>query len=338
MRLAQLGFTASNAQIAILLLASFCSVLQIPAIAQSSSESPSVATSTVGQDSFASPQLATDALIRAAADYDIPALLKIFGPEGKEFVSTADPVQDKNHIESFVAKAREKKSVTIDPKNGSRAILSVGNDNWPFPVPIVRKGHKWIFDSKQGHDEILFRRIGANELDAIQICKGFVEAQKEYASEIHDDSGVNQYAQKIISTPGKRDGLYWQNPDGTPGGPISEAIARAIEEGYSPNQPSGYHGYVFKVLKGQGPAARLGQLDYVINGVMIGGFALVAVPAEYRVTGVKTFMVSYDGTVYEKDLGSNSRDIVSAMERYNPDKTWHPLSEEWTRVADSSTE
>ena len=141
---------------------------------------------------------------------------------------------------------------------------------------------------------------------------------------------MNEYAQKIISTPGKRDGLYWQNPDGTPGGPISEAVARAIEEGYSPAQSSGYHGYIFKVLKGQGPAARLGQLDYVINGVMIGGFALVAAPAEYRITGVKTFMVSYDGKVYEKDLGPTTREIVSAMERYNPDKTWHPLGEEWT--------
>ena len=330
--------TASNAHIIILLTVSFCSVSPTPTVAQSPAESAPVATSTTGQDSFASPQLAADALTRAAAEYDIPALLKIFGPDGRDFVATADPVQDKTQIGTFVTKAKEKKSVTIDPHNASRAILSVGNDNWPFPVPIVRTGHKWIFDSKQGHDEILFRRMGANELDAIQTCKGFVEAQKEYASEIHDDSGVNQYAQKIISSPGRQDGLYWQNADGTHGGPISEAIARAIEEGYSPNQPSGYHGYVFKVLKGQGPAARLGQLDYVINGVMIGGFALVAVPAQYRVTGVKTFMVSYDGIVYEKDLGPSSRDIVSAMERYNPDRTWHPLSEKWNRLADSSAE
>jgi hypothetical protein len=266
--------------------------------------------------------LAADALVAAVSDYNVPALLKIFGPDGKDLVSSADTVQDKTYADAFAKKAKEKSSVTIDPKNAARATLSVGNDNWPFPVPIVRKGHKWSFDSKQGHDEILFRRIGANELDAIQICRGFVEAQKEYASEIHDDSGVNQYAQKIISTPGKQDGLYWQNADGTPGGPISEAIARAIQEGYSPNRTSAYHGYVFKVLKGQGPAAPLGQLDYVINGIMIGGFALAAVPAEYRVTGVKTFLVSYDGNVFEKDLGPESREIVNNMERYNPDKTW----------------
>jgi len=187
----------------------------------------------------------------------------------------------------------------------------------------------WYFDSKRGHDEILFRRIGANELDAIQICRGFVDAQKEYASEVHDNSGVNQYAQKVISTPGKHDGLYWKNDDGTTGGPIGEPIARAIEEGYSPGKTSGYHGYYFKVLRGQGPAARLGQLDYVVEGVMIGGFALVAFPAEYRVTGAKSFMVSYDGIVYEKDLGPDTARIAQSMERYNPDKSWHRTDDEW---------
>jgi len=316
-------FTRLNLGLAplVLMLAVF-SVLRGNSLAQSPNKGESSVTSSAVQESFATPQLAADALIAAVGDYNVPSLLKIFGPDGKDFVSSADPVQDKSYAEVFAARAKEKSSVTIDPKNAARATLSVGNDDWPFPVPIVRKGHKWAFDSKQGHDEILFRRIGANELDAIQICRGFVEAQKEYASEVHDDSGINQYAQKIISTPGKRDGLYWQNADGTSGGPISEAVARAIEEGYSPNQSSGYHGYYFKVLKGQGPAAPMGQLDYVINGIMIGGFALAAVPAEYRVTGVKTFLVSYDGIVYEKDLGPESREIVKNMDRYNPDKTW----------------
>jgi hypothetical protein len=278
---------------------------------------------------FDTPQKAAQALIQAATNFDVPALLEIFGPEGKDFVSTADPVRDKNAALAFAAKAQEKNNVTIDPKNHARAVLSIGNDDWPLPVPLIRKNGKWYFDSQEGHDEIIYRRIGANELDAIQICRGFVEAQKEYAAEVHDDSGVNQYAQKIISTPGKRDGLYWKNEDGTPGGPISEAVARAIQEGYSTDNKSGYHGYYFKVLKGQGPAARLGQLDYVINGIMIGGFALVAVPAEYRVTGVKTFIVSYDGIVYEKDLGPDSLNIAKNMERYNPDKTWHPTHDEW---------
>ena len=321
---------ALRAQLTLLLMLS-CSLW---ATGQSTTGTQSTAT----QQSFSTPQSAADALIRAASEYDTAALLKIFGPKGKDFISSADPVRDKTYAEAFVSKAREKTAVVVDPANASRAILSVGNDDWPFPVPIVKQGEKWIFDAKQGHKEIVFRRIGANELDAIQICEGFVEAQKQYASEIHDDSGVNQYAQKIISTPGKQDGLYWQNPDGTPGGPISEAVARAIQEGYAPDQPSGYHGYVFKVLKGQGPAARLGKLDYVIDGIMIGGFALVATPAEYRVTGVKTFMVSYDGTVYEADLGPDSRKTVEAMDRYNPDKTWHRVSDKWIQDADSSAE
>jgi hypothetical protein len=309
-------------------LATVSCAMAILVHAQSPSASQNSGAVPQGQKSFDTPGKAADALIEAAASYDVSALLAIFGPGAKDFVSSADAVQDKNQAEAFAAKASQKTSVTLDPKNRSRAILSVGNDDWPLPVPIVKRAGKWYFDSKQGHNEILFRRIGSNELDAIQICRGFVEAQKKYASQIHDDSGVNQYAQKIISTPGKHDGLYWQNQDGTPGGPISEPVARAIAEGYSPDKP-GYHGYYFKVLKGQGPAARLGQLDYVIEGVMIGGFALVAVPAHYRVTGVKTFLVSYDGIVYEKDLGTESSNIVKNMERYNPDKTWHRTDDQW---------
>jgi hypothetical protein len=287
------------------------------------------AASLSAQRAFDTPQQAAEALIQAAASYNVLALLGIFGQDGEDLVSSADPIRDKSLAAAFAAKAQEKTVVTIDPKNRSQAILSVGTSDWPFPVPIVKTGDKWHFDTEQGRDEILLRRIGSNELDAIQICRGFVEAQKEYASEIHDNSGVNQYAQKIFSTPGKHDGLYWQNEDGTPGGPISEPIARAIEEGYSASQGSGYHGYYFKVLKGQGPAAPLGQLDYVVEGIMIGGFALVAVPAEYPVTGVKTFMVSYDGIVYQKDLGPDSVQIVKNMERYNPDKTWQRTDDEW---------
>lgn len=279
-----------------------------------------------GQRTFATAQQAAAALIQAAEQSDVPALNEIFGPDGKSLVATADAVQDKNRIALFVAKAHEKKLVIMDSKN--HASLSVGDDDWPFPVPIVKQGGKWYFDSKAGLDEVLRRRIGANELDAIAICRGFVDAQKEYASQIHDDSGIAQYAQRIISTPGKQDGLVWKNPDGSLGGPISEGIANAIEQGYtSRTQP--YHGYYFKVLKGQGPAAPMGQLDFVIEGVMIGGFALVAAPAEYRVTGVQTFIVSHDGIVYQKDLGPETLQAFKDMERYNPDKTWHRTDDEW---------
>jgi hypothetical protein len=314
-----------------------CALATVPQ-AQSQSNQNAPAASQPAPKAFDTPQQAAQALIQATDSFDVPALIAILGPGSEDLVSSPDPVQDKKNAAVFAAKAHEKNAVNVDPKNSTRAILSVGNDDWPFPVPIVKKGGKWHFDSKEGHDEILFRRIGSNELDAIQICLGYVEAQKEYASEIHDDSGVNQYAQKIISTPGKKDGLCWKNPDGTLAGPISEGIAHAMEEGYSRAKGLAYHGYYFKILKGQGPAAPLGQLDYVIKGIMIGGFALVAVPAEYRVTGVKTFMVSNDGIVYEKDLGPDTLNVAKAMERYNPDKTWHRTDDEWPPTVSAAKE
>ena len=279
------------------------------------------------QKGFASPEEAAKALIQAAESFDVPALKEILGPDGEDLVDSKDPVQDKRYALAFAARAKEKNSVALDRANKNRAILSVGNDEWPMPAPIVKRGGKWYFDSKAGHDEVLYRRIGANELDAIQVCRGFVEAQHEYASVPRDGSSVNQYAQKIISTPGKQDGLYWVNADGTPGGPIGETVARALEEGYSFG--GGYHGYYFRVLKGQGPAAPLGELDYVIKGMMIGGFALIAVPVEYRVTGVQTFMVSHDGIVYQKDLGPDTLNIARQIDRYNPDKTWKRTEDGW---------
>lgn len=183
------------------------------------------------------------------------------------------------------------------------------------------------------------RRIGANELDAITICRGFVEAEKEYASEAHDESGINQYAQRIISSPGKRDGLYWKNEDGTGGGPISEPIAKAIQEGYSTDKqtPTAYHGYYFKILKGRGPSAVEGEIDFMVGGMMIGGFALAAAPAEYGVSGIKSFIVSYEGIVYQKDLGPDSLKVLSQMERYNPDKTWVRTDDDWPAQPVSET-
>ena len=279
------------------------------------------------QKQFNTPKEAADSLVQAAESFDVNALKEILGPDSTDLVASEDPVQDKNKAMAFAAKAKEKTAIGTDPKNPNRAILTVGNDDFPVPIPMVKTKGKWVFDTKSGRQEILNRRIGTNELDAIAICRGFVEAQHEYAEEKRDGK-ANQYAQRIISTPGKHDGLAWQNADGTWGGPVGEAIARALEQGYS-KKSEPFHGYYFKVLKGQGPAARLGQLDYVINGIMIGGFALVAVPAEYRVTGIKTFIVSYDGVVYEKDLGPDSLTIVKDMERYNPDKTWHRTDDQW---------
>jgi hypothetical protein len=306
----------------------------VSAAAQTPPDSGTGTAGKVAQMTFSTPQAAVEMLIKATGDYDVPALTQIFGPSGQDFISTADPVQDKNASLKFADLAREKNSVSIDPKKPSRATIIVGDDDWPFPVPLVKKSGKWRFDSDAGRNEILLRRIGANELDAIQVCRGYVEAQKEYASTIHNDSGVNQYAQKIISTPGTQDGLYWPSADGTTESPISEPVAKAIEEGYSVDKKSAFHGYYFKILKGQGPAAPLGQLDYVIQGAMIGGFALIAAPAEYRVTGVKTFIVGPQGIVYEKDLGPATLTIAKGIELFDPDKTWKVTDDQWPADCD----
>ena len=284
----------------------------------SSSSSPS-------QKVFSSPKAAADALISAAARFDVPALTEILGPDGVDLVVSEDHVQDRNQAGAFARLGLEKRSVAADPKNPGRMVLTVGDDGWPTPIPIVRAQKGWRFDSKAGRREILYRRIGANELDAIEICRGFVEAQHDYASRKHDAARVNQYAQHVVATPGKQDGLAWKNPDGTWGGPVGENIAEAIAQGYS-DKMKPYHGYYFKVLKGQGPAAPLGEMDFVVEGAMIGGFALVAAPADYAVTGVKTFLVSHTGVVYEKDLGEKTLDAFKTMERFNPDKTWKPVA------------
>jgi len=276
-----------------------------------------------GQKEFDTPKQAADALIQVAANFDVAAAKEILGPDGDDIVSSQDPVQDKNRATAFANKAKEKTSIEVDKKDPNRAIVLVGNDDFPLPIPIVKQKGKWFFDTKVGREEILNRRIGANELNAIEICRGFVEAQHEYAEEKRDDSKVNQYAQRVISTPGKHDGLAWQNADGTWGGPVGEEVAKALEQGYSnPSQAQPYHGYYFKVLKGQGPAAPMGEMDFVVGGAMIGGFALAAAPAEYRVTGVQTFIVGPDGVVYEKDLGPDTLKTFQSMDRYNPDKTW----------------
>ena len=285
------------------------------------------------QRTFKSPNEAAETLIRAAETNDVPTLKQIFGADGEDLVASEDAVQDKNIATAFAAEAHQKTSITIDPKNPDRAILVVGNRNWPMPIPIVKRNGVWLFDTKAGRQEMLYRRIGANELDALQICRNYVVAQHEYALTKHDGSEVNQYAQRILSTPGKQDGLAWRNPDGSLGGPIAEGTANALAEGYS-DRAKPYHGYFFKILKGQGPAASLGKMDFVVEGAMIGGFALAAAPADYRVTGVNTFIVGYEGIVYQKDLGLDTLKIFKEMELYNPDKSWKPTYDSWPEDAE----
>ena len=293
---------------------------QSPAKKSPAAPSPPVAVAR----GFDTPQQASDVLIDAAEKFDVVALAQIFGPGGEDIVFSGEYAQDKQHAANFVAEAREKKSVSVDPKSGNRAFLLVGNEDWPFPVPIVKRGNEWSFDATAGWQELLYRRIGANELDAIAICRGYVEAQYDYAFQKREGYDVNQYAQRIVSSPGKQDGLAWQNPHGTWEGPVGDKIARAIEQGYT-SSAEPYHGYFFKILKGQGPAAPLGEMDFVVKGVMIGGFALVAAPAEYGVTGVQTFIVSDDGVVYQKDFGPKTLNEFMKMDLFNPDRSWEPV-------------
>jgi len=275
---------------------------------------------------FATPEQAADALIDAAERFDVAAIGRIFGRGQENVVLTGEAGRDRERAAAFAAQAHDKREISTSPLNPGRAFLLVGKEDWPFPVPLVKRGSQWSFDAPAGRAEMLNRRIGSNELDAMQICRGYVAAQYTYAYEKRQGYDVNQYAQRIISTPGTQDGLAWRNPDGSWDGPVGEPIARAIAQGYtSKSEP--YHGYFFKVLKGQGAAAPRGAMDFVVEGVMIGGFALAAAPAKYGQTGVKTFIVSHDGVVYEKDLGPTTLEQFRKMKLFNPDKSWAPVTE-----------
>jgi hypothetical protein len=283
-----------------------------------------VAPAAAGPQTFESPEKAGEALVDAAEKFDVTSLIRIVGPQGEDLILTGEYAQDRERAQEFAAQARKKKQVALDPKTDTRAYLLVGEEDWPFALPIVKREGRWSFDAGAGRQELMFRRIGSNELDAIAICEGYVDAQFDYAYRQRKLYDAPQYAQRIISSPGKQDGLAWQKPDGAWAGPIGEKIAHALEQGYN-LKAEPYHGYFFKVLKAQGPAAPLGTLDYVVEGIMIGGFALVAAPAEYGETGLKTFMVSHTGVVYEKDLGPDTLAEFQKMERFNPDKSWTPV-------------
>jgi len=280
-----------------------------------------------GPETFASPEQAASAIVDAAEKFDVASLLKIVGHDGEDVVLTGEFAQDRERAKEFAAQARQKMHVSVDPKTKSRAYLIVGEHEWPFALPIVKRGESWSFDAAAGRQELFLRRIGSNELDAIEICRGFVEAQNDYLY-LTQRTGYApaQYAQRIVASPGKHDGLAWQNADGKWDGPIGEKIARAIQQGYNVSGEP-YRGYFFKVLKGQGPSAPLGKMDFMVQGAMIGGFALVAAPAEYGETGIKTFMVSHTGVVYEKDFGADTLDAFQKMDLFDPDKSWSVVAE-----------
>ena len=276
------------------------------------------------QKTFKSPEEAVKGLMDAAKSNDPKELLAVFGPAGKEIISSGDEVADKAGKEHFVKDYEEMNKLEKETEN--KVTLVVGNREWPFPIPIVKKGETWVFDTMAGKEELLNRRIGRNELNTIQTCLAYVDAQREYAIKDRDSDKVREYAQKFWSTPGKMDGLYWDTKEGEPQSPFGSVAAQAVQAGYKPkkpgDKPAPYYGYYFKILKAQGKNAPGGAYDYVINGKMIGGFALVAYPAEYGASGIMTFVINHDGVVYEKDLGKETWKIASAMTKYDPDKTW----------------
>jgi hypothetical protein len=273
------------------------------------------------QRTFQTPQEAIQATIDAAEHNDTAALLQLFGPEGKDIVESGDAAEDTDSRAEFARSAHEKLQIEEDPLNPDRVTFTVGEQEWPFPVPVIRRDGKWLLDSDTGRVEVLARRVGRNELNAMEVCRGYAEAQLEYAAAARDGDRVLKYAQKIAATPGKQDGLYAEGvPDPLVSRAFAEAAAANLSTGGKKSEP--YHGYYFRVLKSQGPDATGGAFDYVVNGKMIGGFALVAWPAEYGVSGIRTLLINHEGVVYEKDLGAGTATGARQMTRFNPDKSW----------------
>ena len=274
------------------------------------------------QKSFESIDDAVNALIGAFRAVDRKALVEILGAKGRPLVESGDNVADQQAFQRFVADYDRAHRVE---GGGGKVVLYTGEDDFPFPIPLVPDGPSWIWDTDAGDDEILFRRVGRNELSAIKVSLAYVDAQREYYARDHTGKGILEFAQRLASTKGKQDGLYWETGPGERPSPLGPLVARARAEGYRPGasgEPAPYHGYMYRPLLGQGPAAPGGAYDYIVKGHMIGGFALVAFPAKYAVSGIMTFIVSHDGVVYQKDLGPNTTRIAEAMKTYNPDRTW----------------
>ncbi|MGO9612808.1 MAG: DUF2950 domain-containing protein [Dissulfurispiraceae bacterium] len=290
------------------------------------------ADASVKQKGFATPEEAVEAFAAAMRSNDDKELLAIFGKDEKTLISSGDPVRDKQRRERFVSSYDLKNSLT---KEGDKMVLIIGEKDWPFPIPLVKKGDQWIFDTKAGKEEMLNRRIGENELETVQTMLAIVDAQREYAMADHNGNGLLEYAQKFRSDPGKKNGLFWETKEGEEPSPLGELIASARAQGYSvkgsKNTPVPYHGYIFQMLKKQGKHASGGALNYVVNNNMIGGFAAVAYPAVYGSTGVMTFLVNYEGVVYQKDLGKNTVKTTKAMKAYDPGPSWKKVENGTTK-------
>ncbi len=278
------------------------------------------------QKGFATPEEAVKAAVTAARSNNDKELIAIFGPSSKDLIFSGDAVADKQRREKFLKAFNEKNSLV--PEKGGM-VLVIGNNDWPFPIPLVKKGKIWSFDTGRGREEILNRRIGENELSTIQTVLAIVDAQREYALKEISGEGIPEYAQKFLSDPGKKNGLYWETKEGEEPSPLGPAVAQAKKEGYtkSGDKPAPVHGYYYRMLKAQGKNASGGAYDYVVKGKMIGGFAVIASPAIYGNSGVMTFLVNHDGVVYQKDLGKNTEKAAMAIKKFDPDKTWKKVEE-----------
>lgn len=312
------GSLCLTALIGIITFVIFLSVTSSPLLAKS-----------IKQKRFASPEEAVNALVAAVKADDKKEMLAILGPGGKELISSGDEVADKAGREKFL-KAYDKMN-KLEKASSGKMILHIGKDDWSFPIPVVAKGNTWNFDTKAGKEEILNRRIGRNELNVIEVLHAYIDAQCEYASKDRNGDGVKQFAQKIISTEGKHDGLYWEAQEGEEMSPLGPFVAQAAIEGYAKKSGginlSPFHGYYYKILNGQGKYPTGGAYDYVVNGKMILGYALIAYPAQYGNSGIMTFIVNQEGVIYEKNLGKNTVNIAKAMKKFNPDKTWRKVKE-----------
>lgn len=280
----------------------------------------------VAQQSFKTPDAAADALANAARAKDRAALLAVLGKDGAEIASSGDPVADADIRQKFVDAYDAKHGIKMD--GDAKATLIIGNEDFPVPIPLVRQADGWQFDTAAGRQEVLARRIGRNELAAIQSCLAYVDAQNEYADKDRTGAGTGVYAQRIVSEPGKKNGLYWPSSASGDESPLGELVAEATQQGYRVGEGRApFHGYYFKVLTKQGPDAHGGALDYVVNGKMIGGYGLVAYPAEYRNSGVMTFLVNHEGVVFQKDLGPRTAELAERMTSFNPDSSWAKVTD-----------
>jgi hypothetical protein len=278
--------------------------------------------------SFGSADEAVKALVAAARNGDVAALGKLFGPGSESIIDSGDAVADAAARKQFVSLYDQKHDLVAE--GNDRVVLQVGDDGWPLPVPIVRKNGKWVLDGEAGADEVVFRRIGRNELGAIAVCHGYVDAQYDYASEDRDGEGAGVYAQKLLSDPGTHNGLYWETAAGEPPSPVGPFVADAAAEGYRAGGAGAYHGYRYRPLFRQGENASGGAQEYFENGVLKHGFALVAWPAQYGVSGVMTFIVDQDGVVFQKDLGPDTEAAAMAMDAFDPDSSWVAVIDEQT--------